>query len=149
MNRLLLALVAALGFALPILVIGCATAKVTPAAVERPVNTVEAAPTAVPTALPAPQPTPAPTATDLVMHRDGLPRYHRHQVVKGDTLWGVSRTYLRTGFLWPMVCEQNGIEDCDRIEVGDRLRVLPRCRLGGLPKADLDRWRQRAYDAHP
>lgn len=148
MKPLFLALAATLGLALPILVIGCATTKVATKPIEHAV-----APTAVPTALPAaeptPAPTPAPTEVAVVEHHDALPRYHRHQVVRGDTLWGVSKTYLRTGFLWPMICEHNGIADCDLIRVGDVLRVAPRSRVNAMPKADLDRWRQRAYDAHP
>lgn len=80
---------------------------------------------------------------------DDLPRYIRHRVVRGDTLWGISRSNYRTGFLWPMVCQQNGIANCDLIEVGDVIRVLPDAQVKALPKADLDRWRQQAYAAHP
>jgi nucleoid-associated protein YgaU len=80
---------------------------------------------------------------------DNLPRYIRHRVVRGDTLWGVSKANYRTGFLWPMVCEQNGIANCNRIEVGDVIRVLPDAQVKALPKADIDRWRQQAYEARP
>ena len=78
---------------------------------------------------------------------EGIPNYIRHSVVKGDTLWKLSRQNYKTGFLWPLICEQNGIPNCHRIRVGDVLRMSPQSSLNKYPADELERYRQTAYRA--
>jgi nucleoid-associated protein YgaU len=76
-----------------------------------------------------------------------ITHFANYTVVKGDTLWRLSRTHYRTGFLWPMLCEQNGVTDCNRIVVGQTVRyALPEV-LATYSAAELDVYRQTAYRA--
>ena len=48
----------------------------------------------------------------------------RHTVVKGDTLWDLSQTYLESPWLWPELWQQNdSIENPDLIYPGDLLLI--------------------------
>ncbi len=72
------------------------------------------------------------TAAEAMMAKAAIPAAPQTQlayfdakavVVRGDTLWSLSQRLYGTAFLWPLLCESNGIGDCDRIEVGDILRI--------------------------
>lgn len=50
----------------------------------------------------------------------------RHTVVKGDTLWDLSETYLESPWLWPELWEENkSIENPNLIYPGDVLLISP------------------------
>lgn len=50
----------------------------------------------------------------------------RHTVVKGDTLWDLSQTYLESPWLWPELWEENtSIENPNLIYPGDVLLISP------------------------
>lgn len=51
-----------------------------------------------------------------------------HVVVKGDTLWDISETYLEDPFLWPQVWKLSGnkfIKNPHLIYPGDKIRISP------------------------
>lgn len=49
-----------------------------------------------------------------------------HTVVKGDTLWWISNTYLATPWVWPSIWKDNGdIKNPHRIYPGDRIWITP------------------------
>ncbi len=62
----------------------------------------------------------------------------RHIVVKGDTLWDVTRHYLDNPFFWPKVWQYNPqINNPHRIYPGDTIRIPSReelARMGSIPK---------------
>lgn len=87
------------------------------------------------------------SAKRLATRVEGLPHYDRHRVVRGDTLWGISRASYKTGFLWPLICKQNGLQDCDVIRVGEVVRVAPASMLSTYSADELDQYRQTAYRA--
>jgi len=88
---------------------------------------------------------------------ENIVKTKRHLVAKGDTLWGLaSRLYRNSdaripggqgGYLWPLICEQNGISNCHVIEIGDIIRYLPADRLSTVNNTDLRRHLQVAFDA--
>ena len=84
-------------------------------------------------------------AQRLATRVEGLPHYDRHVVVKGDTLWRYSRKTYKTGFLWPLISEQNGLPDGNLIRVGDVVRIAPASMLSTYSADELDRYRQTAY----
>jgi hypothetical protein len=52
-----------------------------------------------------------------------------HMIVRGDTLWDLSRKYLNNPYLWPQLWHENGyIKDAHWIYPGDPL-VLPRLQV--------------------
>ncbi len=76
-----------------------------------------------------------------------LSHYGRHQVVRGDTLWALSRRQHGTGFLWPLICEQNGLKNCHRIKVGEVLRYALPDLLETYSADELEKYRQTAYQS--
>jgi hypothetical protein len=48
---------------------------------------------------------------------------HIHKVVKGDTLWDITETYLGTAWVWPSIWKENDILNPHRIYPGDVLWV--------------------------
>jgi hypothetical protein len=98
--------------------LGCASAKpdihyaeVVPQAIT---TALPVAPLAVAIAAPTPQAEPTTTARPLVF---------RVVVERGDTLWDISRKVYGTGFLWPLLCSNNLLQDCHMIEVGQILQL--------------------------
>jgi LysM repeat protein len=73
--------------------------------------------------------------------------YNNYTVVKGDTLWALSRRYYATGFLWPFLCQQNGVANCNRIKVGDNLRYAQADLMATYTAEQLEPYRQQAYAA--
>ena len=71
--------------------------------------------------------------------------YNNVTVAKGDTLWALSRRYYATGFLWPFLCQQNGVADCNRIKVGDNLRYAQPDLMATYTAEQLEPYRQQAY----
>lgn len=70
----------------------------------------------------------------------------RTQVKRGDCLWGLSKTYYGTGFLWPLVCTQNGIQDCQKLEVGQSINFAYPTEFQAYPKSVLDQYKKTAYN---
>ncbi len=67
----------------------------------------------------------------------------RHVVVPGDTLWGISRTFLKDPFRWPEVWRSNAeeVKNPHRIYPGqviilDRSGAQPQLRLGKVIRAE-------------
>jgi nucleoid-associated protein YgaU len=124
-----------LGLGIPLAFIGCASAqkvvdKVVPvvravATVVEDVEKVENAITSTP--------------------REG--RYGRHTVVKGETLWAISRQKYKTGFLWPLLCDLNGLQNCHLIQVGYSIKHATPDLLATYSADELNQARQRAYAA--
>lgn len=48
-------------------------------------------------------------------------RYYK--VVKGDTLWGISIKFYKTGFRWKEIADANGVSDPRKLQVGKVLRI--------------------------
>jgi len=48
---------------------------------------------------------------------------HIHTVVKGDTLWDITETYLGTAWVWPSIWKENDIQNPHRIYPGDVLWI--------------------------
>ena len=48
---------------------------------------------------------------------------HIHKVVKGDTLWDITETYLGTAWVWPSIWKENDILNPHRIYPGDVLWI--------------------------
>lgn len=46
-----------------------------------------------------------------------------HKVVKGETLWGISEKYYRSGYNWVDVAKANKLANADRIEEGQELAI--------------------------
>jgi hypothetical protein len=96
-----------------------ADAAVAPAAEATP---PPASGTAVAPAAEAPaQPALGPVGYDSQGHQGRI-----HTVVKGDTLWAISNTYLATPWVWPSIWKDNGdIKNPHRIYPGDRIWITP------------------------
>jgi nucleoid-associated protein YgaU len=96
-----------------------ADAAVAPAAEATPPPASE---TAVAPAAEAPaQPALGPVGYDSQGHQGRI-----HTVVKGDTLWAISNTYLATPWVWPSIWKDNGdIKNPHRIYPGDRIWITP------------------------
>ena len=61
----------------------------------------------------------------------------QHQVVKGDTLWDISNTFLNTPWMWPEIWHVNPqIENPHLIYPGDIVRLIY---LDGKPRIVIDR----------
>ncbi len=77
---------------------------------------------------------------DEVQLRDGHP--NSHTVVKGDTLWDISETFLQNPWLWPEIWYVNPqVENPHLIYPGDVIKLIY---LEGEPRLTLERG-QRAY----
>jgi LysM domain len=97
-------------------------------AAEIPAASAEAsAPAAAATPETAEAPAPAPEPQLGPVGYDSQGRQGRiHTVVKGDTLWAISNTYLATPWVWPSIWKDNGdIENPHRIYPGDRIWITP------------------------
>jgi nucleoid-associated protein YgaU len=70
-----------------------------------------------------------------VQLNDGHP--DRHTVVKGDTLWDISETFLKTPWMWPEVWHANPqVENPHLIYPGDVIRLVY---MDGQPRLVVDR----------
>lgn len=76
-------------------------------------------------------------------------REGRVVVVKGDTLWDLSQRIYGDPFLWPLLCDRNGLKDCDSIEVGDILSFSPAELVPTMSDADRQAVLDKARNAHP
>ncbi|CAN5285196.1 hypothetical protein BH10PAT1_BH10PAT1_6790 [soil metagenome] len=47
-----------------------------------------------------------------------------HKVVKGETLWSISKLYYRQGSDWKKIADANNIQDSRKIEIGQNL-IIP------------------------
>lgn len=83
---------------------------------------------------------------------------HDQQVLveKGDTLWGLaSKAYHglpqaplgEGGYLWPLICERNSLENCNVIEPGQVIRLVPASALDTVPLQQVAWAIQAAYIA--
>ncbi len=73
-------------------------------------------------------------SADEPLLRDDVP--DTHTVVKGDTLWDISATFLRNPWLWPEIWHVNAqIENPHLIYPGDVIRLIY---LDGKPRLTLD-----------
>ncbi len=81
-------------------------------------------------------------------------------VAKGDTLWDLcDKAYRgvpqapagRGSYLWPLVCTINGLQDCNRIEVGQVISLFSPHALAMIPEKDVKVALAVAYAApgHP
>lgn len=76
----------------------------------------------------------AQVSADEVAFRDDMP--DTHTVVKGDTLWDISQTFLKSPWLWPEIWHVNAqIENPHLIYPGDVIRLIY---LDGQPRLTLD-----------
>lgn len=55
-----------------------------------------------------------------------------HNVVWGDTLWGICRTYYGDPLLYPQVASYNKIKNANLIYVGDIIKIPPRSVLDAM-----------------
>lgn len=86
-----------------------------------PSAAAETAATAETPAAPAPAPALGPVGYDSQGHQGRI-----HTVVRGDTLWAISNTYLATPWVWPSIWKDNGeIKNPHRIYPGDRIWITP------------------------
>jgi hypothetical protein len=46
-----------------------------------------------------------------------------HTVVKGDTLWDITNTYIGTAWIWPSIWKENDIQNPHRIHPGDMIWI--------------------------
>ncbi len=68
-----------------------------------------------------------------------VPEYHR--VVRGDTLWDLSRHYFANSWVWPRVWSYNPeITNANWIYPGDRLRLIPPGRVVEAPRRRGFQW---------
>lgn len=88
-------------------------------------------------------------ASQLVTHK-------RYLVQKGDTLWDIcSKAYKGSsytlegegGYLWPLVCAQNSITDCNLIEPGQIVRLVKPEDLANIASAELQKHLKTAIEA--
>ena len=66
-------------------------------------------------------------------------------VAKGNTLWSISAANYGTGFLWPLVCTQNGLANCNLITTGQTISVAPASVFNAYPASVLQGYKQTAY----
>ena len=88
-------------------------------------------------------------AAQLVTHK-------RYLVQSGDNLWDIcSKAYAGApqaldgdgGYLWPLVCEQNGITDCNLIKPGQIVRLVKPKDLANIASAELQKHLKTAIEA--
>ncbi len=93
---------------------------------------------------------------NLATRMENIVKTKRVIVEKGETLWKIASTEYsghelapagEGGYLWPLICEQNGYKNCHLIEIGDIARLLPADRLHTVPKADMKRHIKVAFEA--
>lgn len=87
-----------------------------------------------------------PTWADDVLLKNSHPDSHR--VVKGDTLWDISGTFLQNPWMWPEIWQVNPqIDNPHLIYPGDVIRLIY---LDGKPHLTVDRGDQgRTYKMQP
>ena len=108
---------------------GCSTAK----PVEQAAPEVQQAPTPAPEEATATEEEPEHVASSGVMRPDYPERY---VVVKGDTLWDISKRFLKDPWLWPSVWRINpAIRNPHLIYPGD---VIVMYQVDGKPYLTLD-----------
>lgn len=67
-----------------------------------------------PTTSPSPTPATKPNEPSVVSE---------HIVTSGDTLWAISQKYYGTGYEWSKIAKENNIENPNKIEVGQTLKI--------------------------
>jgi LysM repeat protein len=55
-------------------------------------------------------------------------------VKKGDTLWGICKTYLGDGSLYPTVAKENGISNPNKIQIGQKITLSTNVTSGNVTK---------------
>lgn len=115
------------------------------AAAEPVAEATEAAPAPAPAPRPSTQPAPAPREPSAVPLAPGAPE--RYTVVPGDTLWDISKRFLRDPWYWPEIWQVNPqIENPHLIYPGD---VISLVYVDGRPQLRLERGESVATTSLP
>jgi hypothetical protein len=69
-----------------------------------------------------------------------------HTVVKGDTLWEITQTYLGTAWAWPSIWKENDIRNPHRIYPGEMIWITEG-EMRKLTPEEAERFMQAAADA--